>query len=63
MKKNKKMYEGNICLDLGCIEGSSSLYSRSIKIIESGGLIIQSVQSDSKEIWKNFHNNSIGKID
>ena len=29
IKKNKKIYNGNICLDLGCIEGSSSLYSRS----------------------------------
>ena len=53
----KRTYKGNICLDLGSIEGSISLYPRSIQIIESGGLIIQSVQNDSKEIWKNLHNN------
>ena len=51
IKKNKKIYEGNICLDLGCIEGSSSLYSRSNQIIESGGLIVQSKQMDSNEKW------------
>ena len=34
---------------LGCIEGSSSLYSRSNQIIESGGIIIQSEQMDSRE--------------
>ena len=54
IKKNKKLYEGNICLDLGCIEGSSSLYSRSNQIIESGGLIIQSFQCDGKNIWGNL---------
>lgn len=51
IKKNKKNYKGNICLDLGCIEGSSSFYSRSNQIIESGGLIIQSKQMDSGEKW------------
>ena len=50
------MYKGNVCLDLGSIEGSISLYPRSIQIIESGGLIIQSIQSDSKKVWKNLHN-------
>ena len=33
-----------------------SLYSRPNRIIESGGLIIQSIQRDSKEVWKNLHN-------
>ena len=47
----KKLYEGNICLDLGSMLGSVSLYSRSNQIIESGGLIIQSYQSDADEIW------------
>ena len=56
IKKNKKIYSGNICLDLGCIEGSSSLYSRSNQIIESGGLIIQSLQCDGKKIWGDLHN-------
>ncbi len=35
--------------------GSISLYSRSNQIIESGGLIIQSFQSDSRETWGNIH--------
>ena len=56
IRKIKRMYKGNICLDLGSIEGSISLYPRSIQIIESGGLIIQSIQSDSKKVWKNIHN-------
>ena len=56
MKQINKLYNGNICLDLGSIEGSMSLYSRPNRIIESGGLIIQSIQWDSKEIWKNLHN-------
>ena len=51
IKENKKIYKGNICLDLGCNEGSSSFYSRSNQIIESGGLIIQSKQMDSNEKW------------
>ncbi len=54
IKKNKKIYKGNICLDLGCIEGSSSLYSRSNQIIESGGLIIQSFQCDGKKSGEIF---------
>ena len=56
MKQINKLYSGNICLDLGSIEGSMSLYSRPNRIIESGGLIIQSIQKDSKEVWKNLHN-------
>ena len=54
ISKNNEIYRGNICLDLGCIEGSSSLYSRANQIIESGGLIIQSKQIDYKEKWKNL---------
>jgi len=50
-KDIKKLYEGNICLDLGSILGSISLYSRSNQIIESGGLLIQSKQIDSNKIW------------
>ena len=56
MKQINKLYSGNICLDLGSIEGSMSLYSRHNRIIESGGLIIQTTQRDGKEIWKNLHN-------
>jgi len=51
VKQIKKLYEGNICLDLGSMLGSISLYSRSNQIIESGGLIIQSYQNDANEIW------------
>ena len=50
----KELYGGNICLDTGSIEGSSSLYPRSIQIIEAGGLILQSKQNDSKIIWNNL---------
>jgi len=51
IKKIQNIYKGNICLDLGSMLGSISLYSRSNQIIESGGLIIQSYQSDANEIW------------
>ena len=47
----KRLYKGNICLDFGSTEGSSSLYSRSNGIIEAGGLILQSRQIDTKNIW------------
>ena len=47
----KNLYKGNICLDFGSTEGSSSLYSRSNGIIEAGGLILQSKQIDTKNIW------------
>ena len=55
MKKITRMYKGNIGLDLGSLAGSISLYPRSIQIIESGGLIIQSTQNDSNKVWKNIH--------
>ena len=53
-KKNKKIYKGNICLDTGSVEGSSSLYSRATQIIESGGLIVQSYAFDASEHWKDL---------
>ena len=61
IKKIKKIYKGNICLDLGSMLGSISLYPRSNQIIESGGLIIQSFQSDSREIWGNIHDKILFK--
>jgi len=61
IKKIKKMYKGNICLDLGSMLGSISLYSRSNQIIESGGLIIQSYQSDGKKIWGNIYDKILFK--
>ena len=52
----KSLYKGNICLDFGSTEGSSSLYSRSNGIIEAGGLILQSKQIDSRDIWGSLEN-------
>ena len=57
----KNLYKGNICLDFGSAEGSSSLYSRSNGIIEAGGLILQSKQIDSKNTWGNLENKIIFK--
>ena len=54
IKKNKKIYKGNICLDTGSLEGSSSLYQRANQIIESGGLIVQSYAFDASEHWKDL---------
>lgn len=56
MKKDKiqSLYNGNICLDLGSSSGSLTLYPRSIEIIESGGLILQLKQSDSKSIFQEY---------
>ena len=53
-KKNKKIYKGNICLDTGSLEGSSSLYPRANQIIESGGVIVQSYAFDASEHWKDL---------
>ena len=61
IKKIKKIYKGNICLDLGSMLGSNSLYSRSNQIIESGGLIIQSCQNDSQKIWGDLHDKILFK--
>ncbi len=48
-----KIYNGNICIDLGSVAGSLSLYPRSIDIIESGGALIQLKQKDFRNIWSN----------
>lgn len=61
IKQNNKIYKGNICLDLGCIEGSSSLYSRANQIIEAGGLIVQTNQLDCKEKWNNLNDKILFK--
>ena len=53
-KKNEKIYKGNICLDTGSLEGSSSLYPRANQIIESGGVIVQSYAFDASEHWKDL---------
>ena len=54
LNKVNKIYKGNLCLDTGSIMGSRSLYPRSIQILESGGLLIQTKQSDAKYIWNNL---------
>ena len=61
IKKIQNIYKGNICLDLGSMLGSISLYSRSNQIIESGGLIIQSFQSDSRKMWGDIHDKILFK--
>ena len=53
-KKVKQIYEGNICLDTGSILGSLSLHPRSIQIIESNGVLVQTKQKDSEQIWGNI---------
>ena len=53
-KTIQDLYSGNICLDLGSISGSLSLYPRSIEIIESGGYLLQLRQSDSKQIFGKY---------
>jgi hypothetical protein len=47
----KKIYEGNICIDTGSAMGSLSLHPRSLTILESNGLLMQSKQVDSSNIW------------
>jgi hypothetical protein len=65
-KKIKNNYNGNICIDTGSILGSVSLYPRSIQIIESGGLIIQTKQYDAHTVWGEMSNkiifNNIDKL-
>ena len=60
-KKNKKIYKGNICLDTGSLEGSSSLYPRANQIIESGGLIVQNYALDASEHWKDLRQDLLFK--
>ena len=52
----RKLYNGNICLDFGSRWGDNSLYPRSIEIIESGGLLLQSLQPDSFISFGNLKN-------
>ena len=54
LEKVKEIYKGNLCIDTGSIMGSLSLYPRSIQILESGGLLIQTKQFDSNFIWGNL---------
>jgi len=50
----EKLYRGNICIDFGSKNSEKCIYPRSCKIIESGGLLFQSINKDSKEIFKSL---------
>ena len=53
VKKITNLYNGNLCLDFGSKWGSGIVYPRSSQIVECGGLLVQSKQS----------NNNYDKID
>ena len=48
----ESIYKGNICVDFGSKNSDRCIYPRTSKIIESGGLLFQSIHSDSKDIFK-----------
>ncbi len=47
----ESLYKGNICLDFGSKNSEKCIYPRSCKIIESGGLLFQSIHQDSSDIF------------
>ena len=47
----EEIYKGNICIDFGSKNSERSIYSRTCKIVESGGILFQSKQKDSKNIF------------
>jgi hypothetical protein len=49
--QRQSLYRDSVCLDLGSKSGSNSLYQRSIEVIESGGILLQSAHPDSIEIY------------
>jgi hypothetical protein len=49
--KRVELYSGSICLDFGSKSGSDSLYQRSIEIIESGGILLQALHPDSRDVF------------
>ncbi len=55
-EKISNIYSGNVGLDLGSLAGTTTLYPRSIQIIEAGGLILQNTQHDSRKIWGDLTN-------
>jgi hypothetical protein len=55
IKKIKKIYQGNLCIDTGPIPGSVSFSPRAIQIFESNGLLIQTEQNDSKKKLNNLY--------
>ncbi len=50
----ENLYQGNICIDFGSKNSEKCIYPRSCKIIESGGLLFQSINKDSKDVFKNL---------
>ena len=48
IKYIENMYKGNICIDFGSKNSEKCIYPRSCKIVESGGLLFQSIHKDSK---------------
>jgi hypothetical protein len=50
----RSIYKGNICVDFGSKNSAKCIYPRSVEIIESGGLLFQSMHQDSKKIFKNL---------
>jgi hypothetical protein len=51
----RKIYQGNICIDTGPIPGSVTFSPRAIQIFESGGIILQTNQSDAKQKLNNLY--------
>ena len=49
INKIKNIYAGNICIDTGPIPGSVTFSTRAIQIFESGGILQQTWQQDSKK--------------
>lgn len=50
----ESVYKGNICVDFGSKNSDKCIYPRTSKIIESGGMLFQSIHSDSKDIFKDL---------
>ena len=50
----ENLYKGNICVDFGSKNSDKCIYPRSSKIIESGGLLFQSIHNDSSEVFKDL---------
>ena len=50
----ESLYKGNICLDFGSKNSEKCIYPRSCKIIESGGLLFQSIHQDSNDVFQDL---------
>ena len=48
----ENIYKGNVCVDFGSKNSDRCIYPRTSKIIESGGLLFQSIHLDSKGTFK-----------